>query len=55
MRLEHEYDQSCVAGVPAQSPRPTGPPESSELAEALLVGAATVAPAGTPPEAEAPQ
>ena len=53
VRLEHGYDQSgvAVAGVPARSPRPAGPPESPELAEALLVGAAAV----TPPEAEAPQ
>ena len=60
VRLEHGYDQSgiAVAGVPAWSPRPprpAGPPESPELAESLLVGAATVAPAGTPPEAKAPQ
>ena len=55
VRLEHGYDQSGVAGVPARSPRPAGPPESPKLAEALLVGAAAVAPAGTPPEAEAPQ
>ena len=53
VRLEHGYDQSgiAVAGVPARSPRPAGPPESPELAEALLVGAAAV----TPPEAEDPQ
>ena len=37
--------------MPARSPRPADPPESPELAEALLVGAATV----TPPEAESPQ
>ena len=60
VRLEHGYDQSgvAVAGVPARSPRPpwpVGPPESPELAKALLVGATTVAPAGTPPDAEAPQ
>ena len=42
-----------MAGVPAQSPRPTHPPESALLA--LLVGAAAVAPAVTPPEAEDPQ
>ena len=53
VRLEHGYDQSgiAVARVPARSPRLTGPPESPELAEALLVGAAAV----TPPEAESPQ
>ena len=43
VRLKHGYDQSgvAVAGVPARSPRPpwpTGPPESPELAEALLMG-----------------
>ena len=51
VRLEHGYDQSSVARVPARSPWPAGPPVSPELAEALLVGA----PAVTPPEAEAPQ
>ena len=56
VRLEHGYDQSgvAVAVVPALSPRPprpASPSVSPELAEALLVGAATV----TPPEAEAPQ
>ena len=64
--LEPGYDQSCVAmaGVPAWSPRPAGPPHppeatmtdvpsvSPELAEALLVGAAVVTPVVTPPEAE---
>ena len=60
VELVHWYDQSGVAmaGVPAWSPRPprpAGPTESPKLAEALLVGAAAVAPAGTPPEAEAPQ
>ena len=47
------YDPSgkVVAVVPARSPRPASPPMSPELAEALLVGAATV----TLPEAEAPQ
>ena len=60
VRLEHGYDHSGVAVtvVPALSPRPPrpiGPPVSPELAEALLVGAAAVAPAGTPPEVEAPQ
>ena len=62
--LEPGYDQSsvAVAGVPARSPRPAGPPHppkaimtavppvSPELAEALLVGATAV----TPPEAEDP-
>ena len=54
MRLEHRYDQSgiAMARVPAWSPQPTSPPE---LAEALLVGAAIVTPAMTPPEAEDPQ
>ena len=33
----------------------TVPPMSPELAEALLVGAAIVTPAMTPPEAEDPQ
>ena len=56
VRLEHGYDQSGEGGVvvPALSPlppRPAGPPESPELAEALLVGAAAV----TPPKAESPQ
>ena len=54
VRLEHGYDQSSVAGVPARSPRPprpAGPPKSPKLAEALLVVAAAV----TPPEAEDPQ
>ena len=65
VRLEHENNRSsiAVAGVPARSPRPASPPHppeaavtavppmSPELAEALLVGAATV----TLPEAEAPQ
>ena len=60
VRLEHGYDQSgvAVAGVPALSPRPprpAGPPESPELAKPLLVGAAVVTPAMTPPEAEDPQ
>ena len=69
VRLEHRYDQTgiAMAGVPARSPRPprpAGPPEavvtavppvSPELAEALLVGAAAVTPAMTPPEAEDPQ
>ena len=57
MRLEHGYDQSGVAmaGVPARSPRPASPPKSPKLAKALLVGATVVAPAETPPEAEAPQ
>ena len=60
----------AVAGVPARSPRPPQlaspphppeaavtvvPPVSPELAEALLVGAAAVTPAVTPPEAEDPQ
>ena len=55
VRLEYGYDQSsvAVAGVPARSPRPAHPPESA--LSALLVGAATVAPAVTPPEAEDPQ
>ena len=66
VRLEHGYDQSgvAVARVPARSPWPPSPPESvvtaippvsPELAEALLVGAAAVTPAVTPPEAEDPQ
>ena len=57
MGLEHWYDQSDVAtaGVPTRSPRPAGPPKSPELAEALLVGAAAMAPAETPPDTEAPQ
>ena len=69
MELEHWYDQSGVAaaGVPAQSPRPAGPPHppeaavtaappvSPELAKALLVGAAAMTPAMTPPEVEDPQ
>ena len=53
--------------MPARSPRPAGPPHppkavvttippmSPELAEALLMGAAAVTPAVTPPEAEDPQ
>ena len=60
----------AVARVPAWSPRPprpAGPPHppeaavtvvppvSPELTEALLVGAAAVTPAVTPPEAEDPQ
>ena len=52
VRLEHGYDQSSVAGVPARSPRPprpAGPPESA--LSALLVGATAV----TPPKAEDPQ
>jgi hypothetical protein len=67
--LVHRYDQSgvAVAGVPTRSPRPpwfAGPPEaavtvvppmSPELTEALLVGAAAMTPAMTPPEAECPQ
>ena len=66
--LEPEYDQSgvAVARVPTRSPWPAGlphPPEaavtavplvSPELAEALLVGAAAVTPAVTPPKAEDP-
>ena len=69
VRLEHGNEQSgvAVAGVPARSPRPTGPPHppkaavtvvppmSPELAAALLVGAAAVTPPVTPPEAEDPQ
>ena len=60
VRLEHGYDQSSIAMavVPALSPRPpwpASPPMSPELAEALLVGAAAVTPAVTPPEAESPQ
>ena len=60
VRLEHGYDQSGVdvAVVSALSPWPpwpAGPPVSPELAEALLVGAAAVTPAVTPPEAEDPQ
>ena len=56
VRLEHGYDQSggARAVVPALSPRPpqpASPPVSPELAEALLVGAATV----TLAKAEAPQ
>ena len=58
---------TAVAGVTARSPWPAGPPHppeatvtavppvSPELAEALLVGAAAVTPAMTPPEAEDPQ
>ena len=42
-----------MAEVPALSPLPAGPPESP-LSD-LLVGAAAVAPAMTPPEAEDPQ
>ena len=55
VRLEHGYDQSGVAmaGVPARSPQPPGPPKCA--LSALLVGAAAVAPAVTPPEAEDPQ
>ena len=58
VRLEHGYDQSsvAVARVPARSPRPprpAGPPESA--LSALLVGAAAMTPAVTPPEAEDPQ
>ena len=55
MRLEHRYDQSGIARavVPALSPLPTLPPKAA--LSALLAGAAAVAPAGTPPEAEAPQ
>jgi len=60
----------AVAGVPARSPRPPQlaspphppeaavtvvPPVSPELAEALLVGAVAVPPAGTPPEVKPPQ
>ena len=60
VRLEHRYDQSgvAVAVVPTLSPwppRPAGPPVSPELAEALLVEAAAVTPAMTPPKAEDPQ
>ena len=56
-----------MARVPAWSPRPAGPPHpptaavtvvppvSPELAEALLVGAAAMTPAVTPPEAKDPQ
>ena len=49
------YDQSdeAVAEVLALSPRPASPPEFA--LSALLVGATAVAPAVTPPEAEAPQ
>ena len=68
VRLEHRNDQSgvAVARVPTQSPWPAGPPHppeaavtavppvSPKLAEALLVGAATVTLAVTPPEAEDP-
>ena len=58
VRLEHGYDQSgvAVAGVPARSPWPpwpTSPPVSA--LSALLVGAAHVAPAVTPPKAKDPQ
>ena len=42
-----------MAEVPALSPWPAGPPKSA--LPALLVGAAAVAPAVTPPEAEDPQ
>ena len=69
VRLEHRNDQSgvAVAGVPAQSPWPAGPPHppkaavtavppvSPELAVALLVGAAVVTPPVTPPKAKDPQ
>ena len=55
MELQHWYDLSGVAGVPARSPRSADSPESPRLAKALLVGAAAVPPAGTPPDAEAPQ
>ena len=41
--------------MPARSPWPADPPKSPELAEALLVEADAVAPAGTPPEPEAQQ
>ena len=56
-----------MAGVPARSPWPAGPPHppeaavtavppvSPELAEALLVGVAAVTPAVTPPKAKDPQ
>ena len=57
VRLEHGYDQSSVTVtvVPALSTRPALPALPPEPAlSALLAGAATVAPAGTPPEAEAP-
>ena len=67
--LEPGYDQSgvAVARVPAWSPRPAGPPHpleaavtavppvSPELAEALLVGVAAMAPIETPPDAKALQ
>ena len=58
VKLGHEYNQSsvAVARVPARSPRPprpAGPPESA--LSALLVGAAAMTPAVTPPEAEDPQ
>ena len=67
--LELGYDQSgvAVAGVPAWSPRPAGPPHppkaavtavppvSPKLAKALLVAAAAVTPTMTPPEAKDPQ
>ena len=67
--LELGYDQSgiAVARVPARSPwpaQPAHPPEavvtavppmSPKLAEALLVGAAAMTPAMTPPEVEDPQ
>ena len=42
-----------MAEVLALSPQPAGPPESAM--SALMVEAAIVAPAVTPPEAEAPQ
>ena len=42
MELQHWYDSSSVAEVPARSPRSADPPESPGLAEALLVGAAAV-------------
>ena len=56
-----------MAGVPARSPQPAGPPHppeaavtivppvSPKLAKALLVGAAAVTPPVTPPEAKDPQ
>jgi len=55
VRLEHGYDQSSEAGamVPTLSPQPVQPAEVA--LSALQVGATAMAPAGTPPEAEAPQ
>ena len=58
VRLEHGNDQSgiAMAGLPTRSPwppQPAGPPEST--LSALLVGAAVMAPAVTPPKAENPQ